>query len=377
MADKYVNIDIAYDGGGPHVGTSIDPYDYSEFLALLNTGSDTYNIDGLRTVNDLIGTASGETLKGWNGPWRLYNTGYHMNFLGNVSDAILKTSGYNAVFSGVVTNCVVISTFGVHVGAELKGCSFYGNFFTMTAEGNIVRDCIILSQDTVCGGNVVFYNCVFGDGNKGLTYNKCQFNWAEIPIPAWDDSRSAFGSAVLSAGILSHPPSGDEGEPNPGNPPYTGYETGLWGSTRTGIGAMDFSVTVNQDTGDIVGGSLIFENDTTGPYTGPYSWKFGETEFSTLETPESIPNIFSYLDQMVEDQLPTTLLVNGGAHQVTKNITIVWEIVPTTAEPTTAEPTTAEPTTAEPTTVAPTTVAPTTTTAEPTTTTAEPTLPPE
>jgi hypothetical protein len=59
-----------------------------------------------------------------------------------------------------------------------------------------------------------------------------QFSWTPPTWPAWDALQSAFAEALLSIGINT--------PPEPGNPPYTSYATGLWNSPRIGIGAMDF-----------------------------------------------------------------------------------------------------------------------------------------
>jgi hypothetical protein len=69
-------------------------------------------------------------------------------------------------------------------------------------------------------------------GNSFAVDTDNQFSWVPPVWPSWDADRSAFATSLLSAGILT--------PPEPGNPPYTDYATGLWNTVRTGIGGEDF-----------------------------------------------------------------------------------------------------------------------------------------
>jgi len=66
------------------------------------------------------------------------------------------------------------------------------------------------------------------------TLTNCQVGWIQPPPPIWDGSRSNFSNSILAVGTLT--------PTQPGNPPYTEYEQGLWNSVRIGIGAVDFTV---------------------------------------------------------------------------------------------------------------------------------------
>jgi hypothetical protein len=73
---------------------------------------------------------------------------------------------------------------------------------------------------------------ITGAGNSFALDSDNQFSWVPPIWPAWDADRSLFATSLLSAGILT--------PPEPGNPPYTDYATGLWNTVRTGIGGEDF-----------------------------------------------------------------------------------------------------------------------------------------
>ena len=253
MAEYWVNINASYNFG-THAGTSIDPYTYDQLVASLPTSvSDTYNIKGVYDGVDEL--AIDALFRGWNlasnGPWRIRG----VTSGGNISDAIVELANdlYLYSYNGLIVNSIFkapapyvidVQSVGGASPLNFKGCSFYANL-TMSVGGPIVniKDCIIKSHTYEASATVTFDNCVFGDGPKvGWTYNNCQFNTSIPAAPAWDAAQSAFASNVLGAGILSDPPNGSAGKPNPGvgAPSYTGYATGLWGSARTGIGAMDF-----------------------------------------------------------------------------------------------------------------------------------------
>ncbi len=85
--------------------------------------------------------------------------------------------------------------------------------------------------------NKTLNNCAMNKAPSGTgiaTLNNCQTDWIPPTMPAWDAPKEEFDAALLSVGINTPP------QPGFGAPDYTGYETGLWGNPRTGIGAMYF-----------------------------------------------------------------------------------------------------------------------------------------
>lgn len=100
-------------------------------------------------------------------------------------------------------------------------------------------------------------------------------------------------------------------------------------------------ITINMITGDVIGGRLVFRNDTTG-YATTWEWKFGSSNvFSSLETPIPLVDIYAYLGDIVDYYLPTTLTVDKGLPTESvrvRNIPIYpygavdfsWDVLPTT-----------------------------------------------
>lgn len=66
---------------------------------------------------------------------------------------------------------------------------------------------------------------------KGISVNDtdCQFSWSAPSWPSWDSVKKLWKKDLLLIGVNS--------PPSPGNPPYTGYETDLWGNERNDIAA--------------------------------------------------------------------------------------------------------------------------------------------
>ncbi|MBF0554536.1 MAG: immunoglobulin domain-containing protein [Nitrospirae bacterium] len=139
----------------------------------------------------------------------------------------------------------------------------------------VLTNCVLTGSRTSITGNTS-YDTTLNDTNT-------QYSWSAPSYPAWNAVQSAFSNGLLSVGILS-----GTGNPEPGNPPYTGYETGLWGSARVGIGAMDFPSAVppvidvqpsNQQV--TIGGTLNLSVTAHGTGTLHYQWKKGGVNVGT------------------------------------------------------------------------------------------------
>lgn len=266
MAEFYVNIDNSYTGTG-HAGTENDPYSLSDFQVSLAINNNTYYIKGTRSGenNSILAQGFDNILKGWdvqtNGPWRYEDTGsLNIGGGGEVHNAIMK-AGVILGFTCDIYNCLIICPDIQQSGSDtftVKGCSFYGSFQDGSIFSPVIfTDCIIEDHffDPKAGqAALVFNNCVFGDTQiAGYTYNNCQFSWSVVSAPVWDSDKLNFRDSVLTEGVLSPP------QPGAGSPDYLGYETGLWGESRTGIGASYFEVisyTVSYNSNEATGGTV-------------------------------------------------------------------------------------------------------------------------
>jgi hypothetical protein len=129
-----------------------------------------------------------------------------------------------------------------------SGCSFITDSISIQPifndNGDQFIDCIFefANSTLVATSNpnprVDFTNCVLPSPvtngiDATVNYSDSQTFWVTMPFPAWNDNVQVhWGQTVLAAGI-KYPP-------EPGNPPYTDYSTGLFGEARTGIGALYF-----------------------------------------------------------------------------------------------------------------------------------------
>jgi len=202
------------------------------------------------------------TITSWDDtPWRISAERIYTNGTGTiVENGILQVtysfgeaSGTNSG-SGEYRNCFIkcAGYFGDYgeEGLIVKGCTLISSQIgssTISFLDSIIN-AVLHSGDTNDYVNCVITQATFPIGASTLD---CQANWTPPSWSAWDAAQSAFSSMVLSVDV--------DTPPEAGNPPYTGYATGLWGSTRSGIGAMDFQA-VSQallNTTHSIGGTTI------------------------------------------------------------------------------------------------------------------------
>jgi len=114
------------------------------------------------------------------------------------------------------------------------------------------------------------------------TTSNCQTDYAQVRLPQSTDPDSSWDYAILTSGIRSvtDEPSG----PQPGfgdttDPKYQGYETFLWGSSRTGIGtgytvssSAPEITTQPQDAIVRAGETVQFIVEATGVPAPSYEW---------------------------------------------------------------------------------------------------------
>jgi hypothetical protein len=108
------------------------------------------------------------------------------------------------------------------------------------------RDSVICSKFEGPGAIASVVNCVTTAATPTETDNelkgtidilltaKVQYGWTAPTWPNWYDDEDYWSSEVLGIDITV--------PPNPGTPPYYGYDTGLFGEPRLGIGAFYFVV---------------------------------------------------------------------------------------------------------------------------------------
>jgi hypothetical protein len=253
----YVDINNSYVGTG-HVGTEADPFSIEDYNAVV---TDT-DISYLRGKYECSNFQIRSNLLPWNpvqnGCWIIHvtnsvNLESYFDFV--MSGGIFHINGQFALDNGsnpgnlrsmTIRNCYVKATyFGLNLGTVFtcEGCLLDILEFDLLGNGvdgvsaAIVKDCAIKTVNGYWAaiGDITFDNCASNlpivnmDPTPVFTATNCQENWVPPVLPAWDADQIAFDTSVLYAGIST--------PPQPGNPPYSGYATDLYGNPRNGIGA--------------------------------------------------------------------------------------------------------------------------------------------
>ena len=143
--------------------------------------------------------------------------------------------------------------------AVFKGCTILSdNGFGKNVTGSAtIVDCVLKcglddSFDTANSSNCVY---VVDTIPPGGIHTNAQLSWSAADQPNIDDPQANFAASILAVGINA--------PPEPGTPPYTGYNTGLWGTPRTGIGAMDFPLVEISSTYYLNAGSVTEDGLTS------------------------------------------------------------------------------------------------------------------
>lgn len=146
-----------------------------------------------------------------------------------------------------------------------------------------------------------------------LIPTNCQYSWSPVPdLPAYDDLvQEDWSASVLGAGIGSQTPNGAPDKPNPGNgaPAYTGYDKGFWESSRTGIGAFDFTAVTppepNNTNNTEVGMAGI--SQTTAGFGAGTRPNMGNASGDRVDNSAGV--------NPIDESIGTTLISsNGGGH---------------------------------------------------------------
>jgi len=263
MAIYHVNLSGPLSGGD---GSQGNPFGFVDLLTIIRGGQglwpkaiyvgDTFYIKGSLDIPTDIGLTSYlsinsafllwdtvyDPVNGVDEPWRLNYSASFIRLSENltIDRMILSAPTINWGTNGVTqeyTNCIIKA-------AEI-GCSPYATIIvkgsTIIISGDLTDnidnavtmiDTVAVLNNLVDPGTWVTNNCVFNIASFLGTHTDSQFSWTPPAFPAWDAAKELWDSALLSIGITT--------PPQPGNPPYTGYSTGLWDSRRTGIGGFYF-----------------------------------------------------------------------------------------------------------------------------------------
>lgn len=172
------------------------------------------------------------------GPWRIK----FKSFSGNNSITLIR--------DGILRAVDFIYSFRNSYNMWIEGDGFLYGMVNSTFYGCFVRyggllfnndmtfiDSVMVkkgSYSTEYGATLSIINCAL-NYTESVTPVNSQYNWEPlVEFPLWDAPKEAFNTTVLFEGI--------EAPPQPGTPPYTNYETDLFGNQRTGIGTGNMLV---------------------------------------------------------------------------------------------------------------------------------------
>jgi hypothetical protein len=323
MATFYVDIGLSTglgtkDGLTPNNCKGWDEfahYDFTDGFLYLNASvGDVFLLRGSKALDDYTpdvfirawtfgGSNTTASLKPWDlnayGPWRmsltsgmpLSATTIHFENIIECEGAIIDCSqiiGNNDVIFNTVNlasgatvtikNCFIRGLGDMPgpagVGFDLngsdsviyviKGCTIVCNALSVLASDNnptaSFTDCIIdgyiaTAVEGLITGSFTTNRCAFTTGSDPNTlygtHTLYQYNWTAPLWPAWDASKTSFNMNVLTYGITA--------PPQPGNEPYTGYQTDMFGDRRTGIGAGFMPGTQKIRTLQILNGAVTRE----------------------------------------------------------------------------------------------------------------------
>jgi hypothetical protein len=198
-----------------------------------------------------------------NGPWRfniLAGSYSLFSIQGYFSDAIIYFPEEDGHFLYFDNAYIFNSFFKLPIITTcLNNCDVYGSTFVSFEGCGITLDDTVVTnfydsifntffiEGTPGVSTALLVNCVTSKADYSTLKNdidillaaKIQYNW-ETPIwPEWFNSAESWSSEILGAGIEIYR--------NPGTPPYYGYNTGLFGEQRTGIGAFFFETEHDTD----------------------------------------------------------------------------------------------------------------------------------
>jgi hypothetical protein len=246
MATYYADLNAST---GDDLGTEANPWWADTLLTnarnTLNEG-DIIKVKGSHDYGlqnfDLYGIGYTDLiLENWESePWRISCSQFGTNSTSIIKNGILNTISYCSIKNAYDCYIKVAGTLSFPISSlgtsNIKGCTLISTSINVGSEcepGLLdLFDSIIDSPTINYPSAMESSNCCWTIATiPGGVHTDAQTGWTPPSWPAWNAARGAFSASIIAVGINT--------PPQPGNPPYTDYETGLWGVTRTGIGAMD------------------------------------------------------------------------------------------------------------------------------------------
>jgi hypothetical protein len=326
---SYADLDLPGEGGD---GSDGDPWCHDTFKTKayhhLNAGS-TIRVRGqgeylstsFQLASILIAGVEGKVnLESWGtSAFRIYAQN-GMYFHGDSNRGILQSPSSIPFYESNLIDTYAKSGDLISFGDSniAKGCTF----ITPTLSGGShaaldAKDTIFSYTYYITIATFTTDKCLFKSAVPAGTHTDYQDNWIPPAWPDWNDSQSSFSSNILS---------GVNTPPEPGYEPYTGYEYGLFGEPRTGIGALYFEPAV---------GMYIDLKDYSTGVPDEWLWEILNRDTALYEpigtTSEILNHFFNLLDTRyalhTEDQyqweLRLTVANEGGSDARTRTFIIV------------------------------------------------------
>jgi hypothetical protein len=261
MATYYLDLNVS--ASSDDGITNSTPMNLSDFIAMSKVSGDIFYVKGSReevilsnytVYTDYNNPVTWKQWLGLNEPWRFYIHGSasdlntYLNGIkleGGILKITLSAPSSKIYLNSSIINCIVdVFPGGSSTVLSLEGSDklIKGSIFKHTGSGTgglttqsiEFEDCIVLLYHISSPGamNVTFTNCAFNLNNGGIFFTVTSADshlLTSFPtIPDWDADESDWSYYSLFSEIPT--------PPQPGNSPYTGYETDLWGNQRLGIG---------------------------------------------------------------------------------------------------------------------------------------------
>lgn len=260
MSTVYVDLSRVDSGDG----SELTPHNFTDFTTAIDNSGQAFDVAKLKgTKAGIVNGVNWNPLnplliENWlpNEPWILalsknscgsYTFGSnsldsHLTMRGGIVD--IRATG-EGQYGNVMLYCTSYSMYfhhlgyndGLEIGRSCTPTNFYGCTFVdlsgagvQSYGGTFAFDSIFYFNTEKSESSPTATNCAFNFPEWSGAYSIS--DWDAPPFPSGLSPQAEFSSTVLSVGLTT--------PPQPGNPPYSGYEYGLWGGARTGIGAMDF-----------------------------------------------------------------------------------------------------------------------------------------
>jgi len=262
MINRFYDLDVVSGGDG----SSGNPYGAAEFVAQSVTrfgrpGGDWGVADAMDiSIRGSLTTsifefgragANNVNVHAWDlalyGPFRIYYSGdtFYPAIYCTLSGAIISSDNRIQLRALSAFNCVFIAPTFIQDLADLscKGVIIKADTQAILNQlgGTLTKtyDSVVISPSITCDGEEDNY-ASFESSNTAfsvpvttaewgiITLIACVTNYSSAAIPAWDAPKADWNIATILPSIPT--------PPQPGNSPYTGYGTFLWGEARDGIG---------------------------------------------------------------------------------------------------------------------------------------------